>query len=173
MSSNANGHELTGQHDIRHPEVAFESRDLSARAVVVFLVVLAVAGVVTLVSVWGVYKYLAKEDLAPQPTTNPLMTSNSQLRQVGGDPAVTFPMPRLQPDPTADLNKFRVREDEILNTYGWVDQGAGRVRIPIEQAMELVSKTGLPAPPPAGAAGAAGGINVKPGAEKLPPPAQP
>jgi hypothetical protein len=172
MNSNANEHEVSG-HGIRNPEVTFESRDLSARGVMVFLIVLAVAGVIMLVSVWGVYKYLARGDLAPQPTTNPLMTSNSQLRQVGGDPAVTFPMPRLQPDETADMNKFRVREEEILNSYGWVDQQAGKVRIPIERAMELVAKTGLPSAPPAGAAGAAGGINVKPGAGKLPPPAQP
>lgn len=170
MNSNANEHELTGQHDVRNPEVTFETRDLSARAVMSFLIALAIAGVLLHVTLWGVYKYLSKQDFSPQPTTNPMMTSNRQLQQVGGDPAVKFPMPRLQPDPTADMNKFRVREEELLNSYGWVDQNAGKVHIPIERAIDLVAKTGLSTAPPAGAAG---GINVKQGAGKLPPPAQP
>ena len=37
-----------------------------------------------------------------------------------------------------DLRNLRTREDNDLHSYGFVDQKAGQVRIPIERAMELV-----------------------------------
>lgn len=132
-------------HAESNPEVRFEKRDLSVRGVLTFLIVLAVAGVVITAGLWGVYKYLAGSSLRPTPTANPIATSNRQLKAVGGDPAVMFPNPRLQPDPTADLNKFRAREEEVLNSYGWVDQAGGTVHIPIEQAIAVVAQSGLPA----------------------------
>jgi hypothetical protein len=39
---------------------------------------------------------------------------------------------------------LRRHEDEILNSYGWVDQKAGVVRIPIDKAMDLLVQKGLP-----------------------------
>ena len=57
------------------------------------------------------------------------------------------PEPRLQTDPHGDLLKLRESEDQLLNTYGWVDRNAGVVRIPIEQAMKLTVERGLPARP--------------------------
>jgi len=38
--------------------------------------------------------------------------------------------------PNPKLRDLRARESEILNSYGWVDQQQGVVRIPIERAME-------------------------------------
>lgn len=55
---------------------------------------------------------------------------------------------------------LRLREERILSTYGWTDETAGTVRIPIDRAVELLLKRGLPvrrggevpsAPPYAGA----------------------
>ena len=54
------------------------------------------------------------------------------------------PPPRLQATPSLDLERFRAREADRLSTYGWIDRQAGFVHIPIERAMELVSKEGLP-----------------------------
>ena len=53
------------------------------------------------------------------------------------------PEPRLQVSPHDDLREMRAREDRILGSYGWVDRPAGRVRIPIERAMDLVVHEGL------------------------------
>jgi hypothetical protein len=36
----------------------------------------------------------------------------------------------------------------ILHSYGWVDEQAGLVRIPITRAMELLTERGLPVRPP-------------------------
>lgn len=65
------------------------------------------------------------------------------------------PEPRLQPSNNADLLAMIAEHDELLGSYGWVNQAQGRVRIPIERAMELVAQRGLP---------------VRPGATALPKP---
>lgn len=55
------------------------------------------------------------------------------------------PEPRLQVDPHNELRQMRAAEEAVLNSYGWVDKDAGKVRIPIETAMEILAKKGLPA----------------------------
>lgn len=54
------------------------------------------------------------------------------------------PEPRLQVSAPADLRVFRAREELELHSYGWINRTASVVRIPIEQAMELVLQEGLP-----------------------------
>lgn len=126
----------------RNPEVNYDRTDLSARAIVGFLIFLAISGVIMHLVLWGVYKNFAKGYMASSPTANPIASSTRQLPQ--GDPVRAFPPPRLQPDPVADLNKFRISEEEILNSYGWVDQNAGIARVPIRQAMRALVQQGLP-----------------------------
>ena len=52
------------------------------------------------------------------------------------------PQPRLQEDPRGDLAALRAREATLLETYGWVDRRAGRVRIPVDRAMALLVEEG-------------------------------
>lgn len=54
------------------------------------------------------------------------------------------PGPQIQIDPAAELQQLRMLEDEKLNSYGWVDRGSGKVRIPIERAMDLQLERGFP-----------------------------
>jgi hypothetical protein len=123
---------------IRNEDVFYEPRDLSHNAVFVFLVVLGLGVLVVLIVMWGVFRDLGGSQYAGHQTTNPIMTSNEQLKEIGGDPALSFPVPRLQPNDIADLNKFRVSEEEQLNSYGWVDQSQGKIHIPIERAVEIL-----------------------------------
>jgi hypothetical protein len=55
------------------------------------------------------------------------------------------PEPRLQIDAHDELRQMQAAEEAALNSYGWVDKDAGKVRIPIERAMEILVKKGLPA----------------------------
>jgi len=41
----------------------------------------------------------------------------------------------------------RKEEEELLDTYGWVDKERGIVRIPVARAMGLVAKEGLQSRP--------------------------
>jgi len=133
---------MSGEHNAK---VTFDKTDLSSRGVMGFLIGLAITVVLIHLVLWGAYKYMSRSEIRPAPTENPIRTSNQQMQRAGGDPQVQFPAPRLQADPVADMNRFRVREDEHLSTYG--PAGEGRARIPIEQAMEIVAHTGLPTRP--------------------------
>jgi hypothetical protein len=63
----------------------------------------------------------------------------------------TFPTPRLQTDDgNEDVAELHRRENLLLENYSRVDGSQGKVRIPIERAMELIAQRGLPvAPSPA------------------------
>jgi hypothetical protein len=68
-----------------------------------------------------------------------------------GPPASPFedvrmlpPEPRLQVSAPKDLKQYKGAQGEILNSYGWVDQKAGVVRIPIDRAMGILLQKGLP-----------------------------
>jgi hypothetical protein len=52
--------------------------------------------------------------------------------------------PKLQAHPEVELEAYLARERRKLSTYGWVDRSRGVVRIPIERAMELIVRDGLP-----------------------------
>jgi hypothetical protein len=65
-----------------------------------------------------------------------------------GYPQTAFPSPRLEEDERGQLNRILMKEDDILYSYGWVDQKAGVVRIPIDRAMDLLVQRGLPVRPP-------------------------
>jgi len=54
------------------------------------------------------------------------------------------PGPRLQVDARKDLAAYLKDQQQALDTYGWVDQKAGVVRVPIDRAMDLLLAKGLP-----------------------------
>jgi hypothetical protein len=56
-----------------------------------------------------------------------------------------MPEPRLQVGAQNELRQMRAAEEAALNSYGWVDKNAGIVRIPVDRAMEILAKKGLPA----------------------------
>ena len=97
---------------LRHPDVAFERADMSHGTVFSFLLTLACGLLFVHIALWGVFHYLGKPLIANHQTTNPIMTSNEELKDIGGDPALTFPKQTLQPNDVADLNKFRAAEED-------------------------------------------------------------
>lgn len=142
------GKDIEGEihpEEIRNPEVSYDRTDMNAKAIVGFLIALAIAGVLMHLTLWSVYKYLAGPEKAATPTAGPIQSTTRQLPQ--GDPERTFPAPRLQSDDVADMDKFRAYEEQELNSYGWIDQNAGVAHIPIEQAMLTLAKQGLPTRP--------------------------
>lgn len=57
---------------------------------------------------------------------------------------VVPPAPRLQSDPTQDMQALLTMENALVATYGWSDRKANLARIPIDQALDLVAERGLP-----------------------------
>ena len=62
-----------------------------------------------------------------------------------GQNAALPPDPLLVAAPAEAMRSYRLQEEEVLHSYGWVDKEAGIVRIPIERAIELLAQGGLPA----------------------------
>ena len=42
------------------------------------------------------------------------------------------------------MKAIRAAEDQVLNSYAWMDPEKGVVRIPIGRAMDLLAERGLP-----------------------------
>ena len=126
---------------VRHPEVSYDRSDLSARGILLFLIGLTVAIAAILLVTVGLLRYFTANRLVSVPRTAAIVTP-AKITQ--GEPTRRFPAPQLQPDPVADLNKFRAAVEQQLNSYGWTDQRAGIVHIPIERAIDVISQQGLP-----------------------------
>jgi hypothetical protein len=124
----------------------YERSDIGAAKVLYFLLGLAVAGLLVYFIVHGLYFYLDKRSEAEQAPVNPLVTNApTDTRRIPKDyPQTAFPDPRLEDDERGQLNRIRLKEEETLATYDWIDQTAGTVRIPIDRAMDLVAQHGLP-----------------------------
>ncbi len=76
------------------------------------------------------------------------LPSNPELQNKMAEMTQTFPTPRVQTDDgNQDVADLHAREDLLLDNYSWVDQSKGKVRIPIERAMELIAQRGLPVAP--------------------------
>jgi hypothetical protein len=127
----------------------FERRDIGISGVLYFLVILATACLFSAFAISGLYRFLEKQNQAEQQPISPLVTNapkdtrrlptsyQDYLKQ-------NFPAPQLEINERDQLDKIRLEEEETLATYGWIDQSAGKVRIPIDRAMDLVAQRGLP-----------------------------
>jgi hypothetical protein len=112
---------------------------------------LAVVIVIVVVAMYGLFHFFYRSETRSRPTPSPL--------SYGVEPP---PEPRLLTKPGADLAAMRAEEDQILNSYGWIDRERGIVRLPIGRAITLLAQKGLPTRSEAGD----GGRTRRPDAEK-------
>ncbi len=137
--------------DGHNEEVEFEREDLAAKPILIFLLGLTIGCVVVALLLRGLYSYLDAYENRHEPVQSPLVQqTTADTRVVEPGNISKFPQPRLETNETTEINAFRLQEEQTLNSYGWVDQQAGVVRIPIHRAMELVAQRGLPTRPQAG-----------------------
>jgi len=134
-------------HKTKHGD--FERRDIGIGGVLYFLAILAVICVIAGLAVGALYHYLDKRTEADQPAISPLVTNSPTDTRKLPVPypeylKQNFPSPQLEINERDQLNKLRTDEDQTLATYGWIDQNAGTVRIPIDRAMDLIAQRGLP-----------------------------
>jgi hypothetical protein len=128
-----------------HDTVTFETRDVKARTIYIYLTVLAIA--VILSYLVCVFILRATTKLAMESDTPP----PSVRQEMGKDYLTMPPEPRLQgvpghgTDPQSDLRE-KMREDREANeTAGWIDQTNGIAQISVEDAMKIIAEKGLPA----------------------------
>jgi hypothetical protein len=131
----SHGGARAGSPDV-DPDIHHEESDVNIRAIFGFGIGLAVAGVVISFFVWLLFQYFEARESRKVTPEFPLAAQQENRLP---------PEPRLQTNPRADLADLRAQEENVLETYGWVDKNASVVRIPIEEAMKLTVQRGLPA----------------------------
>jgi hypothetical protein len=119
-----------------NPDVSHETSDVNIRAILGFGAGLFAIAVAVHLLIYGLFGYFDRREGVQGPVEYPLAASQGHHEP---------PEPRLQTDPRQDLADMRAKEDEQLQSYGWVDKNAGVVRIPIDAAMKLTLERGLPA----------------------------
>lgn len=139
--------------------LGYEPTDVKITGILVFLLAMLIFVAVTGATCYGIGKLL-NAHLDKEDGPNSKWTKTVDVRQLGNLPSSpelqnkiaemtqTFPTPRLQMDDgNQDLADLHAREDILLDNYTWADQSKGKVRIPIERAMEIVAQRGLPVAP--------------------------
>lgn len=119
-----------------NPTTHHEESDVDIRGVFGFALGLVIVGAFIHFLVWVLFSFFAGQAARKSAPEFPLA-----VQQENRVP----PEPRLQTNPRQDLSDLRAQEDAILKSYGWVDRNAGVVRIPIDEAMKLAVRRGLPA----------------------------
>jgi hypothetical protein len=111
----------------------FEPSDVSTRGFLYFLLATGLLLVITCLAMAGLFAYYKKMHL-PEAVVTPLF---QDLRPLA-------PPPRIQVAPANDIVDYRDAQARLLGSYGWIDQKKGIARIPIDRAMELLLRQGLP-----------------------------
>lgn len=127
-------HARTPATEPAHENVCFEPSDISHRRTII-------GGACFLGGMWLIvglifffFVFLKNYRAAVSPPALPISRSGVALP----------PEPRLQASPEQDLRTFRAKEDWELTHYYWLDKKEGRVAIPIEQAVQMLSQRGIP-----------------------------
>jgi hypothetical protein len=143
-------------HPHAHTSDPVEHDAVSFSGIWWFVVVLTATVVVCQLLVWGFFAwfdYRVTRSETPRsalaaPVSSPVIEGGRLVSGADGTPR-----PSLLVDEPTVLGAYRAMQDEKLNTYGWVDQPMGTVRLPIDRAKDLVLERGLPVrPAPASAA---------------------
>ena len=120
-------------HNVPTSTPGYETRDANAGGVFKFLVALGIILVVTCLVCWGLFRYFSGHAVDQAASDSPF--ADTRQLPLG---------PQLQVNPREDWLKFREEQEQALETYAWENRSAGTVRVPIEEAMELLVKKGLP-----------------------------
>ena len=157
------GEKIHGSHGSEPEEIdisaGYECSDASVTGIATFMISLLIfVGVIGLLC-YGIGAWFnARMNREDGP--NSKWTKTVDVRQLGNLPSnpelqnkiaeitQSFPTPRVQTDDgNQDVADLHAREDLLLDNYTWVDQSKGTVRIPVEQAMQLIAQRGLPVAP--------------------------
>lgn len=154
-----------------HLKEGHEESDLSIRGIVLFGVFLAVGGVLAFVlmigMIWGLEKWEKSQEAKLTPMEQQLHDERDAPKEgLGKEPPAaegevkpapdwfgrgkmedhlshTIKTPRLQYDDEHDMRTFRGSEEKWLKSTGKAPDGS--IHIPIQDAMEILVKHGLPA----------------------------
>jgi hypothetical protein len=106
------------------PPVLQETRDVTLGQMLALLALIAAVLALTLGAVWWMFPTAVRDARFTRPFPD-------------------FPAPQLQPRPPLDMQDLRAAQLRALDSAGWVDRDAGRVHIPVDQAMRDIAAQGI------------------------------
>jgi hypothetical protein len=116
-------------------ESQFDS-EIDARSFAIFGVWLAIALVIVVALMYWMYRDLQRREVARDAPATPLV--DRSIRRLP-------PEPHLQVTPEVDLQTYREAQTHAVEGFGWIDEQAGIVHVPVERAMDLLlERGGLP-----------------------------
>jgi hypothetical protein len=151
----AHGHDAPLDDGVHHDaldgplhnvDVAHEHSDINVRAILMFLVGLALVTAVAAAAMGGVFKILERMAAKNDPPLSPLAApaSDIPLETTKSPEFGTAPRPRLLTNEFLFLEGIRAAEAKRLETGAWVDETGGIGRMPIAEAKKVLLHKGLP-----------------------------
>jgi hypothetical protein len=110
-----------------------ETTDIDLKGVVVFTIALILTCAAAFVGLRIMMSQFVAEEKAEKARTPSRLIVDAPIAG-----------PRLQADPGQERIEVAKRDLGRLNSYGWIDSKAGKAHIPIDRAMAILAKSGLP-----------------------------
>jgi hypothetical protein len=111
----------------------YETRDAHVGGAFGFLVALGIVLIVAALLCWGMFRFFSAHVMDQAASDSPF--AGTRQLPLG---------PQLQVNPREDWLRFRQEQEQALESYSWQNRTAGTVRVPIEVAMDLLVKKGVP-----------------------------
>lgn len=114
--------------------VRYEERDIIPRHVLYIGFGVLISTLVIVFAMHLLFSYMRNLKAQASPTTSPLERRLDQYP----------PEPRIQAEPAHDYESMYYGDQWKLHHYEWIDKQKGIVAIPIDRAMNLIAKRGIP-----------------------------
>jgi len=139
MSHHDAAHHRTAEDEYREtpPGAGHEHTDAEIGPIIKFAIWITAIAIVVHFGAYFMFYFMADQRAAANVNEFPVATTTPLLVLPEG------PW-RLQRFPANEAYDFHLQEEHLVRTYGWADRSAGRVRIPIDEAMRLTLARGLP-----------------------------
>lgn len=122
-------------------ELGYEPTDVETRSIPKVTIIFFVVSTVMFIIAWGVMSVIDRTSV-----TTPDPAKFSRRRSPEGD------APLLQTNKSAKMDTIQLRREELAKTetFAWVDESKGIVRVPIEVGMQKLLEQGVLTRPNAG-----------------------
>ena len=114
--------------------VRYEERDINARDVLLIATGVLICTIGIVCVLYLLFSYMRNLKAQESPPTSPTARRVYQLP----------PEPRIQESPAFDYESMHDEAEWELNHYQWIDKQKGTVAIPIDRAIDILSKRGIP-----------------------------
>lgn len=114
--------------------VRYEERDINVRDVLLIAFGVLVCTLIIVFALYLLYAYMRNRKAQESPPTSPVQ------RRVFQFP----PEPRIQQSPAFDYQTMYYESQWDLHHYKWVDKQKGIVAIPVDRAIDIIAKRGIP-----------------------------